>query len=113
MVSFMRRAPVSIRPYLIAVGSILVALLARQLLDPILGDRVPFGTFFIAVMLTAWLTDVKATLVALAFGSIAAIYFYVPPRNVLWFASSADAIGWAIFFAVGLVSAVISQANRN
>lgn len=113
MVSFTRRAPVSLRPYLIAVGSILVALLARQLLDPILGDRVPFGTFFIAVMITAWWTDVKATLVALALGSIAGIYFYVPPRNVLWFASIADALGWAIFFAVGLVSAVISQANRN
>jgi PAS domain S-box-containing protein len=99
-------------PYIAAIGSVLLALAARQLLDPILGDRIPFGTFFIAVMVIAWWTGVKPTLLALALSSLVADFLYVPPRNALGFASPADFMSWLIFFAVGLASAVISEAHR-
>jgi PAS domain S-box-containing protein len=105
-----RRA--TLLPYGMAVGSVVVALVVRQFLDPILGDRVPFGSFFIAVMLTAWWTGVKPTLLALALSSLAADYYYVSPRHELGFTTPADFLAWLIFFTVGLASAVITEAHR-
>jgi PAS domain S-box-containing protein len=102
----------SLRPYGIAVASVCLALLARQLLDPILGDRVPFSTFFIAIMLIAWWTSIAPTVFALALSSLVALFFYIPPRYTFEFATPADFVGWLVFLAVGLASALISQAHR-
>jgi PAS domain S-box-containing protein len=112
MVSFFRQSQASLRSYLVALVSVALALVIRQLLDPVLGDRLPFGAFYLAVMVIAWWTGVKPTLLALLLSSLAALYLFIPPRNSLIFMSIADFIGWAIFFTVGLGTAVISEANH-
>ncbi len=99
--------------YIIVLASVAIALLLRQALDPILGDRLPFGLFFIVVVGVAWWLGTKATLLALLLSSLAGIYLYVPPRNVFGFATIGDFLGWLIFFVVGLGSALISDARES
>ncbi len=99
-------------PYIVVVISIGLALVVRQALDPILGDRQPFGVFFITVMAIAWQTGIKPTLLALLLGSLMAIFLFVPPRNIFAFAHASDFLGWLIFFVIGLSTAVISEARR-
>lgn len=107
---FGRQATVT--AYLVAIGSVILAFAVRQLLDPVVGDRLPFGTFFIAVMAVSWWTGVKPTFVALLLSSAIAIFLYIPPRNELAFSGLPDVLGWIIFFFVGLSSAIISEAHR-
>ena len=99
-------------PYIVVVMSMGLALVVRQVLDPVLGDRQPFGVFFIAVMAIAWQTGIKPTLLALLLGSLMAFYLFVQPRNTFAFSHASDLLGWIIFFVIGLSTAVISEARR-
>ncbi|MEO8609405.1 MAG: PAS domain S-box protein [Chloroflexota bacterium] len=112
MFAFWRQLHASFRSYLIAIGGIAIALVVRQWLDPVLGDRLPFGVFFIAVMIIAWWTELKPTLLALVIATLIVFFWFIPPRNSFAISSAADILGWVIFFGVGLGSAVISEANR-
>ena len=50
--------------YIIAVSSALVALLIRAALDPLLGDHLPYVTFFVAVAVTTFYAGPGASLAA-------------------------------------------------
>jgi PAS domain S-box-containing protein len=98
-------------PYLVAIVTVFLAIVVRQILSPVLGDRVPYGTFFIAVMAVSWWVGLKAALLTLALGSFAAQLLFVPPYNVIGFADVSDFFGWAIFVIVGIVGAVVSELH--
>ena len=57
-----------------------LALAARWLLDPWLGEHLPFVTFFVAVAVAAWLGGLRPALLATVVGFLLALYFFVPPR---------------------------------
>ncbi|MDE3034998.1 MAG: DUF4118 domain-containing protein, partial [Nitrospirota bacterium] len=61
-----------------AVLSIVVATVVRVMLDPALGDHLPYGPYYVAVMLTAWYAGWGPSLLALAIGALAASHFFVP-----------------------------------
>src|SRR6266702_2308797 len=60
----------------IPVLAISLALGARLLLDPVLHNRMPYGLFIIAVILTARLADTWETLVALILWFLMAGWFF-------------------------------------
>ena len=66
--------------YALGVVTVVVAVGVRVLLDPWLGDRLPFLTLFAAIVFTARYCGTGATLLAIALGSIAAAYVLMPPR---------------------------------
>lgn len=79
--------------YGLAIGAIAAATGARWLLDPVLGDRFPFITCFLAVLLVAWVTRMWPSVVALLLGVVASTFFFVPPRFSLWLdLSDAEAV---------------------
>ena len=59
------------------------ALLLRWLLDPILGDSVPFITIFGAVAIAAWLGGVGPGALVTILGFVACNYLFIEPRSEL------------------------------
>lgn len=68
-----------VKEYGLAVGVTLLALLARFLLDPYLGDRLPYETFFVAVGVTAWYGGLGASLTAVLLGAVLSNWFFTAP----------------------------------
>ncbi len=95
-----------------AVLSIVLATGVRLLLDPTLGDHLPFVTYFVAVMFTAWFAGWGPSLVAMGLGFLTATYFFVPPRGSFAVAGLAHQIGIALYFFVGIASALLSESQR-
>src|SRR5438132_4605698 len=84
----------------------------RLLLDPVLGDRFAFITFFFAVVLVAWLWGLGPSLAALVLSWLSAAYFILPPRGTLWVQGVDNQIGLVLFFLAGLAVALLSGSLR-
>src|SRR5438132_9756630 len=98
--------------YGIAVLSVAAAAGVRWLLTPLLGENIPFATFFLAVIVAAWHGGVGPALLAAALGSLFAVRFFVPAQGVHF---AADAVGWlalSVFLCVGLAVAFLSESMR-
>jgi PAS domain S-box-containing protein len=95
--------------YLIAILSVALALIVRQVMNPVIGDRLPFSTFFVAIIVTSWWAGVKPTLLALLLSSLAAIFLFVQPTQTQAFVGISDLVAWIVFLAVGLYIALNSK----
>jgi PAS domain S-box-containing protein len=69
--------------YAVAVASIAVGTLSRLALDPLLAERFPFATLFLAVLVSAWFGGFGPALLACALGFVASAQFLLPPRGSL------------------------------
>ncbi|HSE57749.1 MAG TPA: PAS domain S-box protein [Nitrospiraceae bacterium] len=98
--------------YAIAVGIVIVATGLRGLLDPVLGDHLPFVTFFIAILVVSWFGGVGASVVALWLGFLLATYFFVPPRYSFTVSGTANIAGLGLYFLVGLFNFLLVRALR-
>src|SRR5215210_3255164 len=96
--------PTGLLRYAVAVGSAVLATLVRVLLDPYLGDHLLYPTFFLAVTFAHWYCGAGPSLVALVLGSLAATYFFVPPRNSLLIHDLPRLVGTLTYFVVGLTT---------
>jgi PAS domain S-box-containing protein len=97
--------------YGFALLNVVVATLLRLALNPALGDtNVPYITYFLAVILTAWACGLWPALVSVLLGAVAATYFFIPPDYSLALTRTEDALGLFIFLLVGSAIAVLSEA---
>src|SRR5262252_4955565 len=98
--------------YLIGVASVAIALGLRMLLDPVLGDREPFATFYMAIALTGWFGGLGPSLATVGVGYLAAGWFFVAPRGELLPAEldAADAVDFVLYVGVGLVIAAVTAS---
>lgn len=98
-----------------ALGLVAVALVARLLLNPLIGpDQVPYLTFFFAVAVAgAWL-GVRAGIVALLASAIVAGFFFVPPQFGLVPSSASALVTLSGFVIVaGGILAAIDHVGRS
>jgi PAS domain S-box-containing protein len=86
--------------YGIAVLSVGAAIALRLLMDPLVGDRLPFVTMFVAVAFAAWFGGKGPGLAALALGSVGVAYFICEPRHS--FVISEPAYQAGLIFYAGL-----------
>ena len=104
--------PPSPSRYGIAVASVLLAVAARWALHPLLGQRQPFVTFYIALIVSAWFGGLGPSLVALALGALSALAFFTPWSGSPSANTAADLLGTALYVVVGSVLVAYSQAHR-
>src|SRR4051812_6137885 len=97
-------------PYAVAAASVLLATLARWLLNPALGDHFPFVTYFVALLFTAWYGGLGPAALAIALGALSAAYFFIPPRGSLALRGLDNQVGMALYLVVGAFSALLSEA---
>ena len=76
----MARTGTTLFQYLVAVIFTALMVLLRWLLDPVLGDYVPFGLIYGAVAFSVWVGGLRAALLAAAIGYFATDYLLVEPR---------------------------------
>ncbi|HEY0406506.1 MAG TPA: PAS domain S-box protein, partial [Pyrinomonadaceae bacterium] len=103
------RSPVS--RYGFAVASVFVATAARLALNPALGDtNVPYITYFLAVIVTAWACGLWPALLSVLLGAIAAAYYFVAPAFSSSVRESEHILSLVIFLFVGSAIALLSEA---
>src|SRR3954471_4996817 len=98
--------------YVVAAGLVAAATLVRSLLDPWLGDALPYITYFAAIAAAAWFGRLGPSLFALVLSCIAAQWFFIPPRHSLYHSSwsSSESVGLVTFLAVGALLAGIRES---
>lgn len=79
----------------------------RWQLHPALGDRLPFGTYFAAVLACAWIAGPGPAVMGLVISIVAAAHFFVDPDNPFLISDSADLLSVLVFGLVGIVSIVL------
>ncbi len=96
-----------------AVLAVILATVIRLALNPVLGNRIPFATYFLAMVFAAWYAGLGPALVALALGTLVGAYFFVPPADSLLITDVADQISIFTFAVIGVVIALLSEGmNR-
>ena len=73
--------PSKILNYGFAIAATALALIFRQFLTPLWGARLPFLTFFPAVMLSSWYGGIRPGLFATALSTFSVWYFFVIPNH--------------------------------
>jgi K+-sensing histidine kinase KdpD len=94
-----------------AVTFVAVAFAARWLLDPLLGERLPFTTFFVAVVIAARIGGLRPALLATGLGFLLALYFFPQPRYSFDGIPGPHLMGLAMFFTVCLATALPVSAR--
>ncbi len=84
----------------------------RALLNPWLGIRIPFVTFYLSAALSAILGGVIPGLLAIILGALAATYFFIPPVHSLSIAAADHAMMLALDVAVTSALVVLAAMQR-
>ena len=101
-----------VKEYGLAVGVTLLALVVRFLLDPYLGDHLPYVTFFVAVAVTAWYGGPGASFTAVLLGAVLSNWFFMSPRHSLGLIGVKQQVGHLTYFMVTLAFVGFEQALR-
>jgi len=93
-----------------AIGSTLCALWIRLVLDPFLGDHLPYTTFFVATAVTVLYAGIWPALLVVAMSGGAANWFFISPRSTLRLSNSVDEIGYLTFVLASLTLIAFGHA---
>jgi PAS domain S-box-containing protein len=99
-------------PYRLALGSVVLAIALRFLIDPWLGDQMPYITFVLAVAVTGLYGGVSPALVTTLAGAVVAYWCFVPPRYQWGFQGVSDAVGFASYLAVAIGIVLLTRARN-
>jgi len=94
--------------YGFALAALVAAAVARWLLDPALGDHVPFLTFYFATIFAAWYGGLGPGLASLPLGIGAGTYLFTAPRHGFPIDSVAQ-LDIVRYVGVGVVVSVICE----
>ena len=106
------RPSLILRRYGCAPVSIALAIGLRLLLDPVVGDQLPYVTLFLAVLLTAGYGGFGPASIAIVLGTIGADYFLLPPRGTFRLHGADQMVGLALYIATSLGIAVLGGLMR-
>ena len=96
---------------LLVLASVAASAAIRLALDPLVGHRVAFITFFPALVFSAWIGGWTGGLTALALSALAASWFISPTHSLL-VAGRTDQITLIVFVIVGLSVSALSSAQH-
>ena len=91
--------------YLVAVMVAAIGIAVRWLLDPILGDSLPFSIVTISGAVMSRFSGFLPGAASIVLGLVASRYFFVEPRGAFAFTQAADVVGLMIPAAGGLTIA--------
>jgi two-component system CheB/CheR fusion protein len=99
----------SFRSYLTALVAVALATAIRVALDPLLGDRLPFVTFFVVIIAVAWYGGFGPTVLAVCLSWLAIDRFLLGPRALSQFFGTPWQLAFP-FFLIGLTVALLGEA---
>jgi PAS domain S-box-containing protein len=92
--------------------AVLLAAFLRELLQPLLGPRYPYATFYLAVVWAAWSGGWGPALLALGLAVVAVHSLFTPPFRALSVPNPTEWSGIALFIFTGAASAALGVAER-
>jgi signal transduction histidine kinase len=99
--------------YAFAIISVVVAFVARVLIDPWVGDQSPYIMFVVAVAVTGLFAAVRAAFLATGLGAVLAYICFVPPRYRWGFAGLHDAVSFGIYLLASVAVVLLTRARNN
>lgn len=95
--------------YSLALAAMFVAVGVRLLLQPFLGDRLPFITLFLAVAVAAWYGGRGPALLTFLTGAVAVAFFILEPRYSFAVSQIEYGVGFALYAVVCLGSITLFE----
>ena len=99
--------------YALAIGAVAVAVLLRGLLDPWLGDALPFVTLFGAIAYGTWIGGYGAAALVTILGYLAVSYWFIEPRGTVALKTGTDVVGLAAYIFTSALIIVLGEAARS
>ncbi|HET8720490.1 MAG TPA: PAS domain S-box protein, partial [Nitrospira sp.] len=99
--------------YLISTAALLAAVLLRWLLDPWLGDHLPFPVLYGAVALAVWVGGYGPAVAIAVVGYLACNWLFQSPRGSVAFEHMRDLIGLGIYLASCAIIIGFGEAARS
>ncbi len=103
---------VDARQYALTLLAVIIAGVARWLMDSWLGESNFFFTFLIAVVFAAWIGGWRTALVATVLGTLLSWYCFVPPRFSFAGISQKNFAGVVIYSLICVLFNVFGEAMR-
>jgi len=101
-----------IYPYCVACCAIVIATIARMLLDPVVGEMHPFVTYIYAIIFSAWYCGLGPALLSLVLGFLCAAYFFAYPRGSIAVYGIDLQVGMTLYVFVGISSTLFNESLR-
>jgi PAS domain S-box-containing protein len=92
--------------------TIALAIWGRLLLDPALGDRIPYPTLLFAVLVTSAYGGFGPALAAIVLSEPSATYFLLPPRGSFRLEGVEQYVGMVLYMATSLGIAMLGETMR-
>lgn len=96
--------------YGVSLSVLLLAVVLRVLLDPLMGDKMPFVTLFAAVPFAAWYGGRGPALAVIILGGLAVDYTYFEPRRSFAVDDPEFRLGLFIYALIGLASVYMFES---
>jgi signal transduction histidine kinase len=103
---------IRVYPYLVACFAIVLATVARMLLDPVVGEMHPFVTYIYAIIFSAWYCGLWPALLSLVLGFLCAAYFFAYPRGSIAVYGIDLQVGMTLYVFVGISSILFNESLR-
>ena len=97
---------------IIGLAAAACGIIARALLDPFLGDTVPFITLFPAVAVAVYFAGARAGVLALALSIPAALWLFIQPRESLALLGTSQLAQVLMFIGAGGIIVAFGAALR-
>jgi PAS domain S-box-containing protein len=101
----------NIRGYWLGFLAIVFAFIWRLLIDPWLGDQMPYATFIVAVAGIGLYAGVRPAIFVTLLGGATAYFCFVPPRYHWGFARIQDEVGFSVYILGALGIVILTRAR--
>ena len=102
----------SAKSYALAIATAAVVLGVRELLDPFLGDHIPYVPLLAGVVFSGWYFGSGPAIVTCLLTLLGAKYWFIQPRHSLTILNTAEAVGLLVYFAFSAVLIGIAESSR-
>ncbi len=96
--------------YAATLAAVLLAAIVRWSLGPVLGEFVPFATFFVAIVFAAWRGGLYPTLLATGLGFALTVALFPSTQYAGTGLTGRRLVGWLLYFAVCGAIAAFGEA---
>ena len=86
-----------------------IATAARLAIDGVIGDRVPFATYFVAIAAVGLTGNLGAAVFTTVAGAVVSDYLFIPPRGALGINDPADVFSVGLFVLAGSLVALLAH----
>jgi PAS domain S-box-containing protein len=98
--------------YALAALAAIAALALRYLLDPLLGDKNPYHTLWLAIVFTAWYCGIGPSILASAIGLMGLKYWFLPPYHSFGTSNAKEVFGMLGFLVFSGVIVGLGESTR-